>query len=235
LLSTDNTRELMELIQDGHKAYLIKAHLESSGTVATAFLEWVHDKGRVITNRTLIEDNLSWYEMLFISKAGRSPSSKTCGNHRPRLWPRDAAGRVGQRRQQSANGCAQSGAPHRCIFGNCFGIQLCSACGIGPGRTNGKSGRASFINTCASARHHAPHRTIGTGSRSHPRLSQHQRPCRQHQSGGGQTCSGHVRPRLQLAMPTSNMIRVPGEMLDQFMNQIGEMVLGARPVGPHHW
>ena len=72
LLSSDNTRELMELIQDGHLAYLIKAHLESSETVATAFLEWIHDKGRVITNRTLIEDNLSWYEMLFISKSPRS-------------------------------------------------------------------------------------------------------------------------------------------------------------------
>jgi two-component system, chemotaxis family, sensor kinase CheA len=69
LLSSENTRELKELLDSGSKAYLVVAHLESSEQIATSFLSWVSEKGRIITNRSVFVQEESWYEMLLVSKS----------------------------------------------------------------------------------------------------------------------------------------------------------------------
>jgi hypothetical protein len=69
LLSSENTRELKDLLDSGSKAYLVVAHLESSEQIATSFLSWVSEKGRIITNRSVFVQEESWYEMLLVSKS----------------------------------------------------------------------------------------------------------------------------------------------------------------------
>ena len=219
LLSTDNTRELMELIQDGSKAYLIKAHLESSEAVATAFLEWVHDKGRVITNRTLIEDNLSWYEMLFISKAGRSALEQDLrqidqgsghvmllgelgkdGNKPQAAAPKAAAPTAGSGASSSASSAAAPAASAPAAPAAKAASASSPAPAPVPKATNAPSAPAQET-TAVAADTSAP--------AASPKAA---------------------APAARAATPaaasaSSNVIRVPGEMLDQFMNQIGEMVL----------
>jgi two-component system, chemotaxis family, sensor kinase CheA len=156
LLSPENTRDLMELIQDGANAYLILAHLESTEKVASDFLGWVHEHGRVITNRTVMVDTQNWYELLFVSKASRTEVEselKTIDN------------------------------------------------GHGLMRLTGQLGSVkNKPQTVAPVT--APHPAEVTGAKP------------------------AATPRANAtATTTSNVIRVPGEMLDQFMNQIGEMVL----------
>jgi two-component system, chemotaxis family, sensor kinase CheA len=158
LLSPENTRELMELIQEGAQAYLIMAYLESSEQLATAFLGWVHEKGRVITNRTVIVDSQSWYEMLFIAKLDRDAvhsdlQQMDAGQNLVRL-----VGQLGKD-QNKAKPPTQS----------------------------------AMVSPVAAA---AP-----------------------------TTAAARASNAATAASATSNVIRVPGEMLDQFMNQIGEMVL----------
>lgn len=164
LLSPENTRELMELIQEGANAYLIMAHLESSEKLATDFLSWVHEKGRVITNRTVIVDSQSWYEMLFIAKLDRDTVQAD-------LTAMDSG--------QSL-------------------IRLVGQLGKDQNKAKPPSQSAMVSPVAAPAARTAP-----AAAASAPRA--------------GNAASA--------ASATSNVIRVPGEMLDQFMNQIGEMVL----------
>ena len=211
LLSPDNTRELVELIQDGSKAYLIKAHLESSETVATAFLEWVHDKGRVITNRTLIESDLSWYEMLFISKAARAAIEqdlRAIDQGSGHVLLLGELGKDQNKPQATAKPAAASAAP---------------------------------APSAAPAQRSAPAETTATKTPSSPAPA----PADPTPASSG-TAAGTPAPKVAAATTpnsapasapaarastssasnaSSNVIRVPGEMLDQFMNQIGEMVL----------
>ncbi|MFM8863739.1 MAG: chemotaxis protein CheW [Limnohabitans sp.] len=163
LLSPENTRELMELIQEGANAYLIMAHLESSEQLATDFLAWVHDKGRVITNRTVIVDSQSWYEMLFIAKLDRESVQAD-------LARMDAG--------QSL-------------------IRLVGQLGKDQNKAKPPT-QSAMVSPVA-----APARSAPAAAGAAPRA--------------GNAASA--------AAATSNVIRVPGEMLDQFMNQIGEMVL----------
>ncbi len=158
LLSPENTRDLMELIQDGANAYLIMAHLESADKVASDFLTWVHEHGRVITNRTVIVDTQTWYELLFVSKLSRSAVEselKTIDNGHGLMR---LTGQLGKDKNKPKPVPPVVAAPV-----------------AAPAAAGGKP--------AAAPRAAAP------------------------------------------AAATSNVIRVPGEMLDQFMNQIGEMVL----------
>ncbi len=150
LLSSENTRELMELIQEGGNAYLIMAHLESSESTAGAFLAWVSQRGSVITNRSVFVNGQSWYEMLFISKSDRA----TVEAELKAIDPEEELIK--------------------------FKAQL------------GKPQGAVPVKTVVAA---APD---GKAAPAKPAAA---------------------------AAAASNVIRVPGEMLDQFMNQIGEMVL----------
>ena len=153
LLSPDNARELMELIQQGANAFLIMAHLESDEAVAGAFLAWLQKRGSVITNRSVFVDDMSWYEMLFISKTDRQTIEAE-------LKDIDPAQKLIQ-----------------------FKAQL------------GQNLTHASAKSTASA----------------PKVKAESKP--------------GAPAKAATAPPTSNVIRVPGEMLDQFMNQIGEMVL----------
>lgn len=215
LLSPDNTRELMELIQDGSLAYLIKAHLESSEGIATAFLEWVHDKGRVITNRTLIEDDLSWYEMLFISKA-----------------PRDAI-------EQDLRTIDQ-GSGHVILLGELSKDNHKPAATNNSASVATTAGQAPAAKAAAAAAPKAaasptpapatvPAPTSPAPSTAATPVASAAAPVEAAPSTEVANVKP-VAPAPRAATPaaanaSSNVIRVPGEMLDQFMNQIGEMVL----------
>lgn len=215
LLSSDNTRELMELIQEGHLAYLIKAHLESSESVATAFLEWIHEKGRVITNRTLIENNLSWYEMLFISKSPRSVI------------------------EQDLNGIDQ-GSGHVLLLGELGkdhnkpqAVKAAAPAAAAPAAPKA-SAPAAQAPAAAPAASPAPAQAA-TPAAAPAAATSAPAPSASPASAAPAPTAEVVAakpaaPAAKAATPaagnaTSNIIRVPGEMLDQFMNQIGEMVL----------
>jgi chemotaxis protein histidine kinase CheA len=222
LLSPDNTRELVELIQDGSKAYLIKAHLESSESVATAFLEWVHDKGRVITNRTLIESDLSWYEMLFISKASRAAIEQDLRT-------------------------IDQGSGHVLLLGELGKDQNKPQPSAKPGASPAPSAAASPAPAAAPAQKTVPVETTAakpaSSSSAAPAPAPAPAPATPAPASGGATAgtpsptkaAAATAPASPPAAPrsaapsasnaSSNVIRVPGEMLDQFMNQIGEMVL----------
>jgi two-component system chemotaxis sensor kinase CheA len=206
LLSPDNTRELVDLIQDGHLAYLIKAHLESSESIATAFLEWVHDKGRVITNRTLIEDNLSWYEMLFISKLPRASIEQDLRTIDQGSGHVLLLGELGKDHNKP-NAPAKAPTP------------ATAATSAAPTTTPAAASSAQ-----SAAKPAAQPNVIATAPASEPAAT----------SSAPSTEVAATKPAVpapaRAAAPaagnaSSNVIRVPGEMLDQFMNQIGEMVL----------
>ena len=206
LLSPDNTRELMELIQEGSLAYLIKAHLESSEAIATAFLEWVHDKGRVITNRTLIEADLSWYEMLFISKAPRAAIEQDLRT-------------------------IDQGSGHVILLGELGKDQHKPAA---PAKPSVSASAVPASPAPAAKTVAATSATTATAPAATPGVPAV--PAAAPTEAAPPTEAASVKPAAapapapRAATPaaanaSSNVIRVPGEMLDQFMNQIGEMVL----------
>jgi len=221
LLSPDNTRELMELIQDGAQAYLIKAHLESSESVATAFLEWVHDKGRVITNRTLIENDLSWYEMLFISKAGRSSIEQELrqidqGSGHVLLLgelgkdgnkPQAAAPKAAAPATQPAAAASPSAAKSSASPAPAAKAAAPAASADKPPAPSAAPA-AAVAAVPASPKEPGPSSTETAATAASPKAA-----------------APAARSATPAASASSNVIRVPGEMLDQFMNQIGEMVL----------
>lgn len=192
LLSPENTRELMELIQDGAHAYLVKAHLESSEAVASAFLAWVHEKGRVITNRTLIENDLSWYEMLFISKNGKAAIEQDLGAIDNGAGLVLLLGELGKDQNKpktaQANPAVAATAPTQ----------------------------AAETVPAGSEPAFAPATPVAAAAHPGPAAS---RPA------PAPTAPKAAPSPAAAGSASSNVIRVPGEMLDQFMNQIGEMVL----------
>ncbi|WP_019431197.1 chemotaxis protein CheA [Limnohabitans sp. Rim47] len=215
LLSPDNTRELMELIQDGSLAYLIKAHLESSEGIATAFLEWVHDKGRVITNRTLIEADLSWYEMLFISKAPRAAIEQDLRTIDQGSGHVILLGELGKdNHKPTAAKAAAAPAP---VAAPTTGATAATATATAPSpapKTPASSTAAKPVASAAAPVESAPSSEVASVKPAAPVA----------------TATAAAAPAPRAATPaaanaSSNVIRVPGEMLDQFMNQIGEMVL----------
>lgn len=229
LLSPDNTRELMELIQDGSQAYLIKAHLESSESVATAFLEWVHDKGRVITNRTLIENDLSWYEMLFISKAGRAAIEQDLrqidqssghvvllgelgkdGNKHPSAAPKAAAAAKPAPAAASPSPAQPASAPS--TASNAPTAAQVAAPAAAPPAKPAAAAAAPAAPAVAAVPASAPEPAATSTESATPAASP-------------KATAPAARSGAPAASASSNVIRVPGEMLDQFMNQIGEMVL----------
>ena len=189
LLSPENTRELMELIQGGAHAYLVKAHLESSEEIATAFLTWVHEKGRVITNRTLIENDLSWYEMLFISKHTKQTIEQDLAEIDQGAKQILLLGELGKD-QNKPKPTAAAVAPAT------------------PAVAGTTAAAPAATTTAAAASEPSAPASAGAEARPAPAAASPAKPA-----------------AAATSSATSNVIRVPGEMLDQFMNQIGEMVL----------
>lgn len=216
LLSPDNTRELMELIQDGSLAYLIKAHLESSEAIATAFLEWVHDKGRVITNRTLIEADLSWYEMLFISKAPRAAIEqdlRTIDQGSGHVILLGELGKDQHKPAAPAKAATVPTSPAPAAKGVAASASA-TAPAATPAPQTQASSKAATPSGAAAPTEAAPSTEVASVKPAAPAAQ----------------AAVAAAPAPRAAAPaaanaSSNVIRVPGEMLDQFMNQIGEMVL----------
>lgn len=210
LLSPDNTRELMELIQAGSKAYLIKAHLESSESIATAFLEWINEKGRVITNRTLIEDDLSWYEMLFISTMPRAAIEQDLlaiddsSNHVLLL------GELGKEPIQApstAKTTPSTSAPTPAAAPTSTAATAAPAPAAAPVAASAAAPAAKAAPPSAAAP------AVATAPVAAPTPA------------AATPARAAAAPAAAASNASSNVIRIPGEMLDQFMNQIGEMVL----------
>lgn len=180
LLSIDNMRDLMVQIKGGAHAYLIMAHLESAEDVASAFLGWVHDKGNVITNRTIFIDDQSWYEILFISDLPRE----------------------------------QVQADLRQLDGGLGVIHLVSELGVSG------SAAAPAAAQVGSSMGQAPVVAIAPQAVSSPVPA-----VASVARATGAPAAGPASGASAAVAAASNVIRVQGEMLDQFMNQIGEMVL----------
>ncbi|MFM1926111.1 MAG: Chemotaxis sensor histidine kinase CheA [Pseudomonadota bacterium] len=212
LLSPDNMRELMELIQDGANAFVIMAHLESSEKVATDFLSWVHGDGRVITNRTVFVDTASWYEMLYISKAER-------GTIQSELEAIDAGhGLIRLMGQLGKDYKPQPIAPLTATPESTAVVQAAAV--SAKAQASAAKAPASSPAASAAAPAAAPAAPAAVPASAAP--------------AAADAPTAAVAPRAAApkpaaaaapAAPSSNVIRVPGEMLDQFMNQIGEMVL----------
>jgi two-component system chemotaxis sensor kinase CheA len=212
LLSPDNMRELMELIQDGANAFVIMAHLESSEKVATDFLSWVHGDGRVITNRTVFVDTASWYEMLYISKAER-------GTIQSELEAIDAGhGLIRLMGQLGKDYKPQPIAPLTATPESTAVVQAAAV--SAKAQASAAKAPASSPAASAAAPAAAPAAPAAGPASAEP--------------AAADAPTAAVAPRAAApkpaaaaapAAPSSNVIRVPGEMLDQFMNQIGEMVL----------
>lgn len=218
LLSPDNTRELMELIQDGNLAYLIKAHLESSEDAATAFLEWVHDKGRVITNRTLIEDNLSWYEMLFISKAPRAAIEQDLRTIDQGAGHVLLLGELGKDPIKPTS-AAKAAAPATAANAAAAAAPAASAAPKATPTAPAAAPAVSPANPAQASAAEAP------ATAAAPAAAAAAAPSTEVAVSKPAAAPAARASTPAAANASSNVIRVPGEMLDQFMNQIGEMVL----------
>jgi len=215
LLSPDNTRELTELIQSGSRAYLIKAHLESSGDVANQFLSWLHERGQCITNRTLIEDNMSWYEMLFISKSNKATLEQELAAIDNQTGWIQMLGELGKDLiGTKADAGARPSVPVKTATASSPAASEAQAAHVAP---------VAPVAAVAPATPAAPAAPAATQTLAQtPAAAAAQTP-----KAAAPAAAAPAKPAAASAASSasSNVIRVPGEMLDQFMNQIGEMVL----------
>ncbi|MBD8050468.1 chemotaxis protein CheA [Limnohabitans radicicola] len=207
LLSSENTRELKDLIDGGSKAYLVVAHLESSEQIATSFLSWVSERGRIITNRSVFVDDESWYEMLFISTGDFDDIDAEI---KQLDADQNLIKLLGQFGVDSGPAAIQYPAevlddpapvPAPASAPVVAPVQSAPAAQAAPAE---KTEPVSQVTTAAPAA--APPQAVQTAPTA---------------AAAPEAAKRAPAP----AAAASNVIRVPGEMLDQFMNQIGEMVL----------
>jgi len=213
LLSSENTRELKELIDSGSNAYLVVAHLESSEQIATSFLSWVSEKGRIITNRSVFVQEESWYEMLLVSKSkfeeideeikqldGDQQLIRLMGQFGVKSGP----GKIEYAEESSDTTAAD--------------VASAAASEIASVKT-APVPQAEPAATAAPAPTAPPAATAPTA----PISSESSAPASPISKPAPAADAAKRAPAPPAA--AANVIRVPGEMLDQFMNQIGEMVL----------
>ena len=223
LLSSENTRELKELLDGGSKAYLVVAHLESSEQIATSFLSWVSEKGRIITNRSVFVQEESWYEMLLVSKSSfeeiAQEISQLDGDQQlirllGQFGVKNGPGKI-EYADESAGDVAQVAetAP--------------APAPITPAPAPAASTSSTTTATTTSeaptvtAANAAPSNTTAPASPDSPVAPAPAAPSISKPAPAADAAKRAPAP----AAAAANVIRVPGEMLDQFMNQIGEMVL----------
>lgn len=220
LLSSENTRELKDMIDDGSKAYLIVAHLESSEQIATSFLSWVSERGRIITNRSVFVDDESWYEMLFISKGGFEEIDAEI-----KLLDADKnliklLGQFGV-----TSGPAMIDFPET-------SVDVAPVVASAPESTPVTAPAALADPVQAPVMVEASMPAVPPAA-SAPALTPAPAVAAAAPAANAAPAAAPAAPAAAAAparapAPTAaaaNVIRVPGEMLDQFMNQIGEMVL----------
>jgi len=212
LLSSENTRELKDLIDSGSKAYLVVAHLESSEQIATSFLSWVSEKGRIITNRSVFVQEESWYEMLLVSKSsfeqideelkqldGDQQLIRLLGQFGVKSGP----GKIEYADESSGVLAEEVSAP------------------ISPTQVVTNPQPVQTKPTEVVAANGAPSPVAQDAASSEEPATDSPAPAPAKAAPIAEATKRAPAP----AATAANVIRVPGEMLDQFMNQIGEMVL----------
>jgi chemotaxis protein histidine kinase CheA len=215
LLSSENTLELKELLDSGSKAYLVVAHLESSEQIATSFLSWVSEKGRIITNRSVFVQEESWYEMLLVSKSsfeeidleikqldGDQQLIKLLGQFGVKSGP----GKIEYEEEPTEVVAQSEPAPSNSSTASA------SAVPDAPTATPAVSPSAATATATVDAPEPAAVSSPTAPSANSPAISK-------------PAAAPDAKRAPAPAAAAANVIRVPGEMLDQFMNQIGEMVL----------
>jgi chemotaxis protein histidine kinase CheA len=218
LLSSENTLELKELLDSGSKAYLVVAHLESSEQIATSFLSWVSEKGRIITNRSVFVQEESWYEMLLVTKSsfeeidleikqldGDQQLIKLLGQFGVKSGP----GKI-EYEEESTEDVVQEEAvtsnPNSTASVSPAAPEPSSSTNVpSPSATPATVAEPQSVPAAVSA-------PAAPAASSSPPISK-------------PAAAPDAKRAPAPAAAAANVIRVPGEMLDQFMNQIGEMVL----------
>ena len=209
LLSSENTRELKDLIDSGSKAYLVVAHLESSEQIATSFLSWVSERGRIITNRSVFVDDESWYEMLFISAGDFEDID---GEIKQLDADQNLIKLLGQFGVSSGPAAIQYPEEAADVVAEPVPEQVTPPSTSAPAASVPAAEKPVPASAAAPA---APPTAAPEAAASAVKPVPAAAPAA-------------AEPSKRAAAPpaaAANVIRVPGEMLDQFMNQIGEMVL----------
>ena len=209
LLSSENTRELKDLIDSGSKAYLVVAHLESSEQIATSFLSWVSERGRIITNRSVFVDDESWYEMLFISAGDFEDID---GEIKQLDADQNLIKLLGQFGVSSGPAAIQYPEEAADVVAEPVPEQVTPPSTSAPAASVPAAEKTVPASAAAPA---APPTAAPEAAASAVKPVPAAAPAA-------------AEPSKRAAAPpaaAANVIRVPGEMLDQFMNQIGEMVL----------
>jgi chemotaxis protein histidine kinase CheA len=220
LLSSENTRELKDLLDSGSKAYLVVAHLESSEQIATSFLSWVSEKGRIITNRSVFVQEESWYEMLLVSQSsfeeidqeikqldGDQQLIKLLGQFGVQSGPgkidyADVSSDAVADEAPATSSVEATPALAEPVAAEPVAAPVSAAPAVAVADTPPVAA-AKTVEAATSAPAAAPAEVTKAAAPADTAAKRAPAP----------------------AAAAANVIRVPGEMLDQFMNQIGEMVL----------
>ena len=209
LLSSENTRELKDMMDDGSKAYLVVAHLESSEQIATSFLSWVSERGRIITNRSVFVEEESWYEMLFISKAEFEVIDAEIKQLDADKNLIKLLGQFGV-----------TSGPAMILFEEELDdavVPMPVVATVTPASAPVPASSPASATTPVSVPAAAPSAQVAAA----PALEPAGTTVPADKPAAAPAAARAPAP----AAAAANVIRVPGEMLDQFMNQIGEMVL----------
>jgi two-component system chemotaxis sensor kinase CheA len=220
LLSSENTRELKDMIDDGSKAYLIVAHLESSEQIATSFLSWVSERGRIITNRSVFVDDESWYEMLFISKGDFEEIDAE-------IKQLDA----GKNLIKLLGQFGVSSGPAMIEFASANETEVVLPASTPLAATPATPAASAPVTPAPAAEPTpavaAPVKApvlVDKPAQASVAVAAEAPPAAAPKAAAPAAPAAPTRAPAPAAA-AANVIRVPGEMLDQFMNQIGEMVL----------
>jgi len=221
LLSSENTLELKELLESGSKAYLVVAHLESSEQIATSFLSWVSEKGRIITNRSVFVQEESWYEMLLVSKSsfeeiddeikqldGDQQLIRLLGQFGVKSGP----GKIEYAEEPAEQVVEAVAAPQAHAAPEVPAVSTPQVAAPAPSSVPVVSTATDAPAVATSTEPVAPPEATTTSSAAAPIAK-------------AAPAVDAAKRAPAPAAAAANVIRVPGEMLDQFMNQIGEMVL----------
>jgi chemotaxis protein histidine kinase CheA len=228
LLSSENTRELKDLMDDGSKAYLIVAHLESSEQIATSFLSWVSERGRIITNRSVFVEDESWYEMLFISKADFAEIDTEI---KQLDADKDLIKLLGQFGVTSGPGMIDFPAADEPAV---VSPAPPTSTTVAPTPAAPSPAAASSVSSAPAAPAQVAPATQAAVAAPVHTPAMVDKPAEAPAASAAESPPAAAAKAAAPAAPArapapaaaaANVIRVPGEMLDQFMNQIGEMVL----------
>ncbi len=74
VLSAENVHEIIDGVAAGAYAYELLLHIEGSPSAGEALLGWLTTEAKIVTNRTVIVDGQSWFDVLFLSEHPPAPT-----------------------------------------------------------------------------------------------------------------------------------------------------------------